>query len=115
MDTKNIQFLIEMLGKLDDNQAKAGTDIKAWREEMDAKNGSRPSRDESMVRNEERQPQRDCHRNRTRNPSKDDGLPTNGGASRRRRADLIGQETGGGTKNRGPRRKLHSNAGRRTE
>jgi hypothetical protein len=36
MDTKNIQFLIEMLGKLDDNQAKAGTDIKAWREEMAA-------------------------------------------------------------------------------
>jgi hypothetical protein len=34
MDRQDIQFLIEMLGKLDDNQAKAGTDIKAWREEM---------------------------------------------------------------------------------
>jgi hypothetical protein len=34
MDTENIQFLIEMLGKLENNQAKAGTDIKAWREEM---------------------------------------------------------------------------------
>jgi hypothetical protein len=37
MDTKNIQFLIEILGKLDDNQAKFGTDIKAWKEKMDAK------------------------------------------------------------------------------
>jgi DNA-directed RNA polymerase len=36
MDTKNIQFLIEMLGKLDDTQAKTGTDIKAWREEIAA-------------------------------------------------------------------------------
>jgi hypothetical protein len=36
MDMKNIQFLIEMLGKLDDTQAKAGTDIKAWREKMAA-------------------------------------------------------------------------------
>jgi hypothetical protein len=34
MDMKNIQFLIEMLGKLDNNQVKAGTDIKAWPEEM---------------------------------------------------------------------------------
>jgi hypothetical protein len=33
MDMKNIQFLIEMLKKLDDTQAKAGTDIKTWREE----------------------------------------------------------------------------------
>jgi hypothetical protein len=36
MDTENIQFLIEMLGRLEDNQAKASTDIKAWREEMAA-------------------------------------------------------------------------------
>jgi hypothetical protein len=36
MDTKNIQFLIEMFGKLYDNQAKAGTDIKVWRKEMAA-------------------------------------------------------------------------------
>jgi hypothetical protein len=33
---KNIQFLIEMFGKLYENQAKAGTDIEAWRKEMAA-------------------------------------------------------------------------------
>jgi hypothetical protein len=34
MDRQNIQFVIKMLGNIDDNQAKAGTDMKAWREEM---------------------------------------------------------------------------------
>jgi hypothetical protein len=36
MDSQDIQLLIEMLGKLDDNQAKAGADRKVWREQMDA-------------------------------------------------------------------------------
>jgi hypothetical protein len=36
--------------------------------------------------------------------TEDDGLPRNGGASKRRRANLSGQETGGGRATRGPRR-----------
>jgi hypothetical protein len=36
MDRQDIQLLIEMLGKLDDNQAKAGADRRAWRVEMAA-------------------------------------------------------------------------------
>jgi hypothetical protein len=35
--------------------------------------------------------------------------------TRREEADLTGQETGGGTKDSGPRRKSQSNVGRRTE
>jgi hypothetical protein len=36
MDTQNFDFLIEMLGKLDDIQAKTGADTQARREEMAA-------------------------------------------------------------------------------
>jgi DNA-directed RNA polymerase len=53
MDMKNIQFLIKMLRKLDDNQAKAGTDIKAqqeemaaWKEKMDAETRAIQARSE---------------------------------------------------------------------
>jgi hypothetical protein len=57
---ENILFVIEMLGKLDDNQAKASTDIKAWQEEMTAEM-SYPSKDGNEERRNESHRRKDGH------------------------------------------------------